>query len=248
MGYNPINEEVKPNIVEKQLTALFKKYGIDKKITVSTVKKWIYNERDKNLENMHLLQKKFLSFFPKTENIDELNEIMQNFTAAWNAFPHKVLHGKSPNEMMQEELAKHPNLKKKGSATMPKMIVGGHEMQWDEYWVMIRKMEKLQIPFKNWVEKEVLPKYKKYLPSTASQSEKEQHYEVADIFFERVRHVGFLELAQVRKEFIQKEFPHWWQTHVLDSNISEQQVRTSLKNLFEFLELVYEIQPKKFGF
>jgi len=248
MNNNPKNKKDDPKTVERRLKALFKKYGVSKKITVSAVKKWIYNERDKKLENFNLLQKKFLSFFPKTKNIDKLNEILQNFTAAWNAFPHKTLHGKSPNEIVKKKLENHQNLKKKDDAKMPEIIVGGSKMQWDEYWEMIREMEKLQIPFKNWIEKEVLPKYKKYLQSTTSQSEKARHYEVADIFFDRVRHLGFLELAQIRKEFIQREFPHWWQTHILDSDLSEQRVRISLKNLFEFLELVYEIQIEKFGF
>lgn len=237
-----------PKIIEEQLVKLLKKYGINKKLTMPMVKRWIYTIRDKNLESIHILQKKFLSYFPKTKDIDELNEILQIFTEAWNAFPHLALNGKSPNEMVRQQLKKNTGLEEKNDSKMPDMIVGGQKMAWDEYWDMIRKMEELQIPFKNWTEEEVLPKYEKYLKSIVSQTRQKQHYEVADIFFERVRHVGFLELEQIRKDFIQKEFPRWWQTHVLDSNLDKRQVLTSLKKLFDFLELVYEIQIEKFGF
>ncbi|MFH0952064.1 MAG: hypothetical protein V1838_02630 [Patescibacteria group bacterium] len=237
-----------PLFVARRLSALLKKYDVKNNLSLSAVKKWIYNERGKKLEDINRLQKKFLSCFLKAESIDEIEEIMQCFTAAWNAFPHSTLRGKSPNDLVREALKKHPDTVKTDDAKMPEMIVGGEKMPWDEYWKMIQEMKRRQIPFKNWTEKEVLPKYKKYLESMASQKEKEQHYQVADIFFDRVRHVGFLELAMIRKEFIQIEFPYWWQTHVMDSNLSEQQIRLSLKSLFQFLGLVYEIPIKKFGF
>lgn len=245
---NNLNNNNNPKSVEKQLTELFIKYNINNKLKVSLVKKWIYKTHGKSMEDFNLLQKKFLSFFPAVNDIKAINEIMQSFTAAWNVFPHKSLHGKSPNEMVKKELEKSKQIDEKNDAKMPEMIVGGQTMQWDEYLRMIQEMERLQIPFKKWTDNEVLPKFKKYLQSLPSNNKQEQYYRVADIFFDRVRHIGFLDLDSIRKEFVQKEFPRWWQTHILGSNISEQQIRISLKKLFEFLELVYEIQPKKFGF
>jgi len=106
----------------------------------------------------------------------------------------------------------------------------------------------VQKPFRNWVEKYLLPKYKESLGQDYKKAIAKKHFEVADIFFERVLHVGFIEFNQIRKEFIQKEFPHWWQTHVLMSNLSEREVLNSLKILFQYIFSVHEQDIKKFGF
>lgn len=106
--------------------------------------------------------------------------------------------------MVAEALIKHPPTEQESDDAMPTVTVGGHEMLWDDYWQMIREMEKRQIPFKKWIKKEVLPKYKKYLQSTTNKNDRGPWYEVANIFFDRVLHVGFLSLGHIRKDFIQK--------------------------------------------
>lgn len=58
-------------------------------------------------------------------------------------------------------------------------------------------------------------------------------------FFQRVLHVGFLNLGSIRPEFIQNEFPRWWPTHVMYSNLKPAGVKKSLGILFELIELVY---------
>ena len=126
------------------------------------------------------------------------------------------------------------------------MIVGGQEMDWDDYWAMIKEMEKAQIPFKNWIEKDLLPKYQIFLSQKYQKYTLNKHLEVADHFFHRVLHVGFITLEEIRKDFIQKEFPRWWQTHVLTDSLSEKEIISSLKMLFEFIELVYGINQDKF--
>lgn len=71
---------------------------------------------------------------------------------------------------------------------------------------------------------------------------------VADIFFQRALCLGFIEFKDFRQDFIQKEFPKWWQTHVLMSNLTEEEVLLSLKEFFQFLFLAYNIDIEKFGF
>ena len=109
-------------------------------------------------------------------------------------------------------------------------------------------MKKAQKPFKKWIEKDALPKYKKcFKQMVKSTHTRENSYDVADIFFQRVLHVGFVDLEGIRPKFIHKEFPHWWPTHVMQSNLTPAQVKKSLDRLFEFIELVYgkiENQPK----
>ncbi|MDP4008489.1 MAG: hypothetical protein Q8P68_04845 [Candidatus Peregrinibacteria bacterium] len=183
--------------------------------------------------------------FPKFSDIDELNNILQVFVSAWNAFPHKALGGKAPNELFESAMIDDDT----DDNQMPMVRVGDEEMSFDEFQSMIQKMEKLQEPFKYWIDEEALPKYENYLKQMVKNTNsRENHYEVADIFFQRVLHVGFLTLEEIRTVFIQEEFPHWWPTHIMDSNLNPSQVRNSLKKLFTFLELVYEIDAREYGF
>lgn len=110
------------------------------------------------------------------------------------------LGGRSPDEVANEEIKKQPETF--ANKAMPKIIVGGNEMEWEQYEAMLKEMEKQQEPFKKWVETEVMLKYQKYLEATLAKKTREKHFEVADIFFERVLHVGFINFYDIRKAFI----------------------------------------------
>ena len=233
-----------PKQVEKALNDLFKKYDVQTKVSVEDIKKWIWNATGGAMEASNKFQKKCLNLFPPAETIDEMNNIMQVFVDAWNFFPHKELDGKSPDEKYREIYGKKPDeisSKSKGKKEeMPKVRVGGREMEWDEFQLMIKQMEKAQEPFKKWIEKDALPKYKKYLAQIVKVKKAcEEHYDVADLFFQRVLHVGFVELKDIRPSFIRSEFPIWWPTHVMYSDLKPAEVKKSLEVLFKFIELVY---------
>ena len=234
--------------VERALNTLFKKYKIQEKISVEKIKKWIWNAKGDGMEGVNKYNKKCMQLFPEPKDIDELNDIMQIFVDAWNHFPHKELDGKAPYELLEERRKHEPKEDGEGNG-MPRIHVGNREMEWEEYEQMLKKMEKAQEPFKKWVEHNALPKYKKYLEQLVKNKKKqEEYYRVAEVFFDRSLHVGFFELAQIRPAFIQKEFPHWWPTHILYSNLKPEQVRKALEKLFMFIELVYKIDGKKYGF
>jgi len=238
-----------PKEVEKNLQKLLKEYRLDNKLSVKMIKNWILNDEGESaMDASNRFQKKWFKYFAHVKDIGEMNDILQYFVDAWNYFPHKSLGGKSPSDMMTEEIKKQPQQSRLQREKMPKVRVGGHEMEWDEYQKMLEKMELMQKPFRNWAEKHLLPKYKKYLEQNYKKATAKKHFEVADIFFERVLHVGFIEFNQIRKKFIQKEFPHWWQTHVLMSDLSEKKVLNSLKRLFQYISAVHEQNIKKFGF
>ncbi|MEK7085403.1 MAG: hypothetical protein AAB953_00105, partial [Patescibacteria group bacterium] len=206
------------------------------------------NASGQAMEAVNQYHKKCFQLFPEPKDIDEMNNIMQVFTDAWNYFPHKELNGKAPNDLMQEAIKNTPkdNPAVRG---MPKVIVGNTEMEWDEYENMLKEMEREQKPFKKWINKDALPKYQKYLEQTVKNKKtREEFYDVADIFFQRVLHVGFLSLEQIRPAFVQKEFPRWWPTHVMSSNLEPDQVQKALKKIFEFVELVYGNSMGKYGF
>jgi len=232
--------------VERELKNLINKYRLGKKLTVKKVKQLVWNESGASaMEAVNKFEKKCFSYFLGMEKID-FEEIANVFMDAWNHFPHRLLEGKAPNKIYSASSAEESTISKK--RTGPKIIVGGRDMEWEEYEVMLEEMEKQQAPFRNWIETEVKPKYLRYLETTLAKKTAKKHFEVADIFFERVLHVGFIEFDRIGKAFIQKEFPRWWQTHVLMNNLKEKEVVSSLHKLFEFIEFTYNINIKKFGF
>lgn len=232
-----------PQQVEKNLNALLQRYNVQNKVSVADIKKWVWNATGGAMEASNKFQKKCLNLFPPAEDIDEMNNIMQVFVDAWNFFPHKELDGKSPDQMYREiygEKVEKQSLDPKGKKEMPKVKVGDREMEWDEFQQMIKKMEKAQKPFKKWIEKDVLPKYEKYLEQMVkTKKSREEHYGVADIFFQRVLHVGFVQFKDIRSAFVWSEFPAWWPTHVMYSDLKPAAVKKSLEILLAFIELVY---------
>jgi len=133
---------------------------------------------------------------------------------------------------------------KKGRNKMPDVIVANKKMSWKEYEKMIKEMEKTQKPFKDFIEKEVMPSYKKIFEEKSDLSEeiKKRHILVAEKFFERVLWVGFVSYERIRPEFAKHEFPRWWQTHVLLSNLDENQVWSALRRLIDFVRNNYGLE------
>ncbi|MDI6883340.1 MAG: hypothetical protein QMC93_02600 [Patescibacteria group bacterium] len=59
-------------------------------------------------------------------------------------------------------------------------------------------------------------------------------------------YVGFITFDQIRPEFAKYEFPRWWQTHVLGSDLDENEIWSSLKNLLKFLATKFRIDTNRF--
>jgi hypothetical protein len=191
-------------------------------------------------------RKNFFNYFKNIKGSNEFNILLKIITDAWNVFPHKSLNGKSPQEMVLEALKKSPSLKKQKSDKMPDIIVGGRKMQWDKYWTMIKKMEEMQKPFKQQIEKEIYPLYKNFLTKEKGLSKEiiEEHVKVAKIFFERALRVGFLNYEMIRPEFAKYEFPHWWQIHVLFNDRDENEIWSSLQILISFMKEKFNLEMK----
>ena len=77
--------------IEKYIVALLKKVKSD--FTFEDVKDAIYNETEQGDMT------RIIAMFD-TGKMDELNNILDVVTDAWNYFPHKALGGKSPKEML----------------------------------------------------------------------------------------------------------------------------------------------------
>lgn len=69
-------------------------------LTVGTIKDRIWAENGDPMESNREIRDIFTQYFEQS-GVD-LEDILQMFTEAWNAFPHESLDGKSPNQMLEE--------------------------------------------------------------------------------------------------------------------------------------------------
>lgn len=89
--------------VEEKLQKIIDKYNVTDKLTIEMIKNWIYNERGNPMQAVHDFQDKCFSYFEAaSEENEDLNEILQVITEAWNYFPHKSLGDKSPFEITRK--------------------------------------------------------------------------------------------------------------------------------------------------
>jgi len=99
--------------VEKELQNLIDRYHLNEKLTVEVIKNWVFEEKGETVtESARRFQKRALDYFKNLKDIDELNEVLGIISDAWNYFPHKSLGGKSPAQLVKEELKVHPVRKK----------------------------------------------------------------------------------------------------------------------------------------
>ena len=87
--------------IGKSLQHLIDKHNLSGKLTVSQIKAWVYNEEGEAA--FRKFNENYLYFFSDVSDINEINAIIQMFSDAWNYFPHKILGGKSPVQVMNEK-------------------------------------------------------------------------------------------------------------------------------------------------
>lgn len=242
-----------PKNIEKDLEAFIKKYNLDKELSVRKVKEWVYNADKDTMIGSNIYQsswmkvvnrsKKFLAGTKDNEDLlmERYNEAMTVFTQAWNNFPHKALGNKSPTDLVEENSKKMPKPDPQEDFAGPQVFFGDQTMEWEEYLAMLELMEKMQKPFKKWIDKKALPAYEKYLQkSFASEQTIKKHSHIASIFTDRVLHVGFIEYEEIRPDFIIFEFPDWWQTHVIIPGLLDLKEITILNSLCIFINFIEE--------
>lgn len=91
-------EKIKtPEEVEMNLEKLLQKLALPKYITVADIKNIIWNEQ-KNSSGTEL----FSMLAPFAKDKEVVQEIMLSVQDAWNYFPHRILGGKSPADLVRE--------------------------------------------------------------------------------------------------------------------------------------------------
>lgn len=93
-GYNPATT---PEVVAERLAKLLQKLALPKPITVDTIKDIIWNAR-KSSSSSEL----FFLLIEHEKDQATIDETMRLIQDAWNYFPHRVLGGKSPNDLVLE--------------------------------------------------------------------------------------------------------------------------------------------------
>lgn len=89
--------------VEKALEAIIKKHALAPEVSVASIRKLVAKDTDGDAKKAsNQFTNAVLTHLERVSDMNELNEALQVFMDAWNHFPHPVLGGKSPVEMMQE--------------------------------------------------------------------------------------------------------------------------------------------------
>lgn len=224
-----------PKKIEVRLQALITKLKRHNKISVETVKQWIYESDDEDsMRPVHIYQKKFMQAFSNAKEAD-MQEVVNVSMHCWNVFPHKALGGLSPQEKHSEHYGKNTPEDIKKEDVDPIMNVGPHKIKMSEYTKMAAEIEKAQRPLKKWLETIMLPKYEHRLKECYSTKTVEKHVITAEIFIQKVLSAGYTNYEDISLQFT-SWFCEWWETHVLYSNLTPDQV---WKSVAKFLDYIY---------
>jgi hypothetical protein len=115
--------------VEERLRKIIAQYKLSGVLSVAKVRDWILNDYgDSASEASNNFQKKFFNCFKDIKDITDIktkkfDEVLTVSTDAWNAFPHRSLGGKSPQQMISVETKKESSSKKLSNSRMPKVMM-----------------------------------------------------------------------------------------------------------------------------
>jgi len=86
-----------PAVVKKRLQRMLDSLSLPTKITASDIEDIIWNESNSTDFN------RLIGMLIENENdVKRVNQIMEMVQEAWNKFPHKILEGKSPEQLVEE--------------------------------------------------------------------------------------------------------------------------------------------------
>lgn len=186
---------MKKKEVKQNFNKLIQKYKLEKKLNIDELEKEIYNATID--DNQKILIKILSVFSKKNLEFHEQDELIKSFSDLWNYLPHKELGNISPHEKFKEEYGQSPdsfdNQEKKDVEDI-NFNVDGVDMTKEDYFTMLKTMEKKQKPFRKKMDKEILPAYLKFLEGNYKERTAEKHHSIASLFIDRAIFIGFLHM------------------------------------------------------
>ena len=214
--------------VTERLERIIKKLYLEEKISVAWLKDFTYHF---DLPTNQINEKYFgrlLNLLPKNISDEDFDEVLGAFNDAWNAFPQKIIGGKSPQDKWSEE-EREADEKKVGDQPL-----NAEEQLWKDHF----DRAKMGLDaYLDWAFKEVLVKYDSYAKNLKLEKPNDA-IGVAGIFLEICGQMGFFEFCRLHPDFF-KDFPQLFQSSVQGPKISLEGIRQHLDTFLFFLETYY---------
>jgi len=233
--------------VEANLKDIIEKYDLSQKISIAKVKTWVASEvgEPNTKEAFEKYVATWSQYLPKIEDIEEMNQIFTAFIDAWNYFPHKSLDNKAPVEV-KDKTIKARLLPKAGTqkTASPKPTNAAEALAMEFYKEIFKKQE----PFIDWVYRDALPSYEKYLEKVyPTLKARKRHMAIATLFLDRCIRLGFENYEEIPKRFIYNIFPRFWEENIFPEPLTARQVTQSLNKLFTFVYHNFYRFPARIG-
>ena len=218
--------------VEKRVEKIIKKLGIGDQISLSWLKDFTYNFDLPTEEISKAYFGKIFNLLSKNISEEDMNEAVSVFNDVWNCFPQKIMGGISPQDKyLEDELKEEKEAEDKMNGKIP---LTEEEQLWKDHFD--RAMKELD-PYLDWTQKEVIPKYDKYVKNQKHKKPNEV-VGVAGVFLEICGQMGFFEFKKVHPEFV-KNFPDMFLASIEGPNLSKKEIKEYLDHFLLFLETYY---------
>ncbi|MEK7128561.1 MAG: hypothetical protein AAB933_03300 [Patescibacteria group bacterium] len=224
--------------VEERVEKIIEKLKIGDRVSLAWLKDFTYNFDLPTKEINKAYFGKIFNLLPCDISEKDMNEAVSVFNDVWNCFPQKIIGGISPQDKFFEDDLKAE--KEADDKLNGKIPLTEEEQLWKDHFDRARgELD----PYLDWTQKEVMPKYNKYVKAQEHKKPNEV-VGVAGVLLEICGQMGFLEFQKVHHGFI-KDFPDMFLASVVGPNLSRNEVKEYLDNFLIFLENYYPVNSFK---
>lgn len=218
--------------VERRVEKIIKKLNISDRISLDWLKDFTYNFNLPTKEISKEYFGKIFNLLPQSISEEDMNEAVSIFNDVWNCFPQKIIGGISPQDKyLEDELKEEKEVEDKMNGKVP---LTEEEQLWKDHF---DRAKKELDPYLDWTQKEVIPKYDKYVKNQKHKKPNDVTG-VAGVFLEICGQMGFFEFKKVHPGFVE-DFPNIFLASVEGPNLSKNEVKEHLDNFLLFLETYY---------
>jgi hypothetical protein len=218
--------------VEKRVEKIIKKLNISDRLSLAWLKDFTYNFDLPTKEISNGYFGKIFNLLPRNISEEDMDKAVSAFNDVWNCFPQKIMGGVSPQDKYIEDVLKEE--KEAEDKMKGKLPLTEEEQLWEEHF---DRAKKELGPYLDWAQKEVMPKYNKYIEDQKYEKKNEM-IGVAGVFLEMCGQMGFFEFQKIHPEFI-ADFPNMFMTSVSGHKLTKEKVKEYSDQFFSFLETYY---------